>query len=63
MFPGPGPDSECKDFGDARQGGLHKVFERTMAELDNLILKTRGFIVTDWKSNQEVADVIQRYLS
>lgn len=63
MFPGAGPDSECKDFGDAQQGGLHKVFERTMADLDNLILRTRCLIVTDWKSNQEIADVIQRYLS
>ncbi|MBN2592663.1 MAG: hypothetical protein JXA81_04075 [Sedimentisphaerales bacterium] len=63
MFPGAGPESECKDFGDAQQGGLHKVFERTMADLDNLILRTRGLIITDWKSNQEVADVIQRYLS
>jgi hypothetical protein len=62
MLPGE-PDSECKDFGDAPQGGIHKVFERTMADLDKLILRTRGLIVMDWKSNQEIADVIQSYLS
>jgi hypothetical protein len=63
MFPGLGLDSECKDLGDAPQGGLHKVFERTMADLDNLIVRTRSLIVMDWKSNQEIADVIQSYLS
>jgi hypothetical protein len=57
------PDAECRDYGDAQQGGLHKVFERTIADLDNLILKTRSLIVSDWKSNQEISGVIQRYLS
>ncbi len=63
MFPGLGPDTNCKDYGDAQQGGLHKVFERTIADLDNLILRTRSLIVSDWKSNQEISSVIQRYLT
>lgn len=63
MFPGLGPDTECKDYGDAQQGGLHKVFERTITDLDNLILRTRSLIVADWKSNQEISSVIQRYLT
>jgi hypothetical protein len=63
MFPGLGNDSECIDYGDANQGGLHKVFERTIADLDNLILKTRSLIVTDWKSNQEICDLIQNYIT
>jgi len=62
MFPGPGPYSECKDYGDAPQGGLHKVFVKTTSDLDNLILRTRSFIVADWKSNQEIAAVIQKFL-
>ena len=62
MFPGPGPYSECKDYGDAPQGGLHKVFEKTMSDLDTLILRTRSFIVADWKSNREIAAVIQKFL-
>lgn len=62
MFPGLGNDSECIDYGDARQGGLHKVFERTIADLDSLILKTRSLIVADWKSNQEICNLIQNYL-
>jgi hypothetical protein len=63
MFPGLGNDSECIDYGDARPGGLHKVFERTIADLDNLILKTRSLIVADWKSNREICDLIQNYLA
>jgi hypothetical protein len=63
MFPGLGHDSECMDYGDAQQGGLHKVFERTIADLDDLILKTRSLIITDWKSNQEICDVIRNYLT
>lgn len=62
MFPGMGPDSECRDYGDARQGGLHKVFERTITDLDKLILRTRSLIVADWKSNKEIVAVIQKYL-
>ena len=62
MLPGMGPDSECRDYGDAQAGGLHKIFERTMDDLDNLILKTRSLIVSDRQSNQEIAEVIQKYL-
>jgi hypothetical protein len=63
MFPGMGPDSECKDCGDAQPGGLHKVFEQTMDALDNLILKTRSLIVSDWKTNKEISEVIHDYLT
>jgi len=63
MFPGLGPEAECKDYGDAQQGGLHKVFERTIVDLDNLILRTRSLIVADWRSNQEISSVIQGYLT
>jgi hypothetical protein len=33
-----------------------------MDALDNLILKTRGLIVSDWESNEEISAVIQDYL-
>jgi hypothetical protein len=62
-FPSMGPDSACKDYGDAQPGGLHKVFEQTMNALDNLILKTRSLIVSDWKSNEEISSVIHDYLT
>lgn len=63
MFPGPGPESQCKDYGDAQPGGLHKVFERTICDLDKLILRTRSMIVPDWQANQEISAVIQKYLT
>jgi hypothetical protein len=63
MLSGLGPDSECRDYGDAQPGGLHKVFERTMDDIDKLILKTRSLIVSDRESNQEIAAVIQTYLT
>lgn len=62
MFPGLGPDSICRDYGDASQRGLHKVFDRTIAELQGLMLRTRSLIVPDWGSNYEIAATIQRYL-
>jgi len=42
---------------------MAKVFERTIADLDNLILRTRSLVVADWNSNQEISAVIQRYLT
>ena len=63
MLPCLGPDSECRDYGDAQPGGLHKVFERTMDDIDKLILKTRSLIVSDWESNREISAVIQKYLT
>lgn len=62
MFPGPGPYRECRDYGDAPAGGLHKVFERTAEDLDDLILRTRGLIVTDWRANQEIARILRKLM-
>jgi hypothetical protein len=62
MVPGAVSESECQDYGDAQPGGLHKVFERTIAALDGLILRTRSLIVADWKSNSEVAAAIRQFL-
>lgn len=62
MFPGAGPDSVCKGYGDAPQGGLHKVFDQTSAELENLMIKTRSLIVPDWRANREIAGIIHKYL-
>jgi hypothetical protein len=63
MFPGQLRGGECTDYGDAQPGGLHKVFERTLADLDGLILKSRSLVVADWKSNAEICAVIQQFLT
>ena len=62
MFPGLGPASSCRDYGDARAGGLHLVFERTLSDLSELILKTRYLVTPDLKSDRQIAAVIRRYL-
>jgi hypothetical protein len=61
MFPGMGPDSVCRDWGDARPGALHLVFDRAIADLEGLLRKTRSLIVIDWNYNREIHAVIRRY--
>jgi hypothetical protein len=61
MFPGAGPDSVCRDFGDARPGAMHLVFDRVTSDLEALIRKTRSLIVIDWNYNREIHAVIRRY--
>jgi len=63
MFPGIGPDSTCRDFGDAPAGGIHKILDRTVSDLDNLLLRTRSLIVIDWRFNREIHAVIRSHLT
>ncbi|OAM90488.1 hypothetical protein OH491_02030 [Termitidicoccus mucosus] len=60
FFPGVGPDSFCKDFGDASPFNLEKIFDPPLLELDNLLIRSRSLIVTDWTANREVSRVIRR---
>lgn len=62
MFPGLGPASVCRDYGDARPGGLHLVFDRVLADLDALVLKTRCLVTPDTQSDIRIAAVIHQYL-
>ncbi|MCZ6792275.1 MAG: hypothetical protein O7J95_01525 [Planctomycetota bacterium] len=62
-FPGVGPDSSCRDFGDARSGSLHRVFDRVVEDLDRLLLRTRSLVVIDWRFNREIHTVIRGLLS
>ncbi len=61
-FPGVGPDSSVRDFGDARPGALQAVFETLRGDLDELLRRTRSLIVVDWKFNREVSAVLRRFL-
>ncbi|MFC1782187.1 hypothetical protein ACFL02_01210 [Planctomycetota bacterium] len=61
MFAGIGPDSWCRDYGDAQTGGAHLVFDPVLKELENLLLRTRSLVVIDWKFNREVHAVIRRF--
>ena len=60
MFPGVGPDSICRDYGDASPGGLQKVLDPTLDELDDLLIRSRSLIVVDWAANREIHAVIRR---
>lgn len=59
-FPGIGPDSYCKDFGDVSPFSLEKAFDAPLRDLDNLLIRTRGLIISDWTHNREVARVIRK---
>ena len=63
LFPGYGPDSYCRDFGDVSNFSLEKVFDAPLADLDNLLIRSRGLLFSDWIANREVAAVIARVSS
>jgi len=58
LIPGAGPDAYCKDYGDASPFNPEKTFDAPLRDLDNLLLRTRGLIISDWTHNREVARVI-----
>jgi hypothetical protein len=61
MLPGIGPDSYCRDYGDAPRGGLHKIYEQAQPALDALLVRTRSLIVIDWRFNREIHAVLRRF--
>ena len=63
MFPGVGPDSAARDYGDAPPGALHRVFDRATADLDKLLLRSRSLIVIDWRYNREIHSIVRGYLT
>jgi hypothetical protein len=62
-FTGLGPDSTCKDYGDAPQGGLHRVFDRLIDDLYALLTACRTLIVADYRLNSEIRAVVQACLA
>jgi hypothetical protein len=61
MLPGIGPDSDCRDYGDAMPGGIHKAFDPAIERLTSLVVRTRSLIVIDWRFNREIHSVIRRF--
>lgn len=59
MFPGMGPDSICRDLGDVRGGGVHRVFGPAIEDVDDLLVRTRSLMLIDWRYNREVHAVIR----
>jgi hypothetical protein len=60
MFPGVGPDSTCRDFSSVTPGGLARVFDPTIHDLDALLTTTRNFVTYDWQANREIHQVIEQ---
>jgi hypothetical protein len=61
-FPGVGPDSYCKDYGDAPALALEAVFNSPLEELEQLLVRSRSLIVIDWSANREVHSAIRDVL-
>jgi hypothetical protein len=62
LFPGIGPDSLCRDFGDAPPLALEKVFAEPLAELEKLLVRSRSLLLVDWNYNREIRSVIGKFL-
>lgn len=59
LFPGLGPDSFCRDFGDAPPAALEVVFNRPLEELEKLLVCSRSLILIDWNFNREINGAIR----
>jgi hypothetical protein len=62
LFPGLGPDSVCRDFGDVPALALETVFNRPTEALEKLVVRSRSLIVIDWTYNQEINAAIKKFL-
>jgi serine/threonine protein kinase len=62
LFPGVGPDSHCRDYGDAPALALETVFNKPLEELEKLLVRSRSLIVIDWNANREVHSAIRDVL-
>jgi len=62
LFPGIGPDSICRDFGDVPALALETVFNQPLETFERLLVRSRSLIVIDWSLNREVHTAIKSYL-
>jgi hypothetical protein len=62
LFPGIGPDSHCKDYGDAASLALETIFNKPLEDLEKLLVRSRSLIVIDWNANREVHSAIRDVL-
>jgi hypothetical protein len=58
LFPGIGPDSFCKDLGDAPSSALDQIFDDPISQINLLLLRSRSLVVADWNQNLEIHDAI-----
>jgi hypothetical protein len=63
LFPGIGPDSFCKDLGDAPATALDQIFDEPINQIDLLLLRSRSLVVADWNQNLEIHDAIYEVIA
>jgi hypothetical protein len=63
LFPGIGPDSVCRDFGDVPSLALESVFTQPIAKLQRLWTCSRSLIVIDWNYNRQIHSAIREVVS
>jgi hypothetical protein len=61
MLPAIGPDSVCRDYGDAPRGGMHKIYDPVIEDISRLLVRTRSLIVIDWRFNREIHAVLRKF--
>ncbi len=61
-FPALGPDSVCRDAGDAPAGAIHRVFDKPLEEIRDLLVRTRGLIIGDPQATREIREAIGKFL-
>ena len=63
LFPGIGPDSFCKDLGDAPSSALDQIFDDPISQINLLLLRSRSLVVADWTQNLEIHDAIYEVIA
>ena len=58
LFPGAGPHSFCKDFGDVSPLALETIFDRPIQELETLLLRLRSVLTPSLFANEEIANIL-----
>ena len=59
LFPGVGPDSVCRDYGDVPALALETVFSKPLEDLERLLVRSRSLILIDWNFNREICAAIR----
>jgi len=57
--PGIGPDSTCRDLGDAPAAAIEKAFDPLLGDLYALVRKVRSMIVSDPAADAELHDIVR----
>ncbi len=57
--PGVGPDSTCRDLGDAPMAAVEKAFDPLLSDLYALLRKVRSMIVSDPAADAELHDIVR----